>query len=251
MQSKPKILLYDLEVSRQVVEGYGNRWEFKVVKVLRHQLLMSYSYKWLGEKKIHFRHMHGYKDQKAFVESLAKLMDECDIAIAHNLNRFDDKMSNRFFIEHGIKPPAPYKRIDTLQVARSVAKFPGNSLNDLAEFLGLGMKEKITYADIETDFLENPTFPIINKMKKYNNKDVELLEGIYIKLRPYMKNHPNISVIDDAEGCPKCGSTDRHYRGYAYTNVTIYRRIRCNGCGGWYRERTQDKDIQNKPEFVN
>lgn len=248
-----KVLLYDLEVSRSIVEGYGNRWEFKVVKVVRHQFLMSYSYKWLGEKKIHFRHMHGYKTKKEFVESLAKLMNECDVAIAHNLNRFDDKMSNRFFIEEGIEPPAPYKRIDTLQVARSVAKFPGNSLNDLSEFLGLGSKEKITYADIEDDFINNPTWSILKKMEKYNKKDVELLEGIYLKLRPYMKNHPNMAIYGDAEGCPTCGSKDRDYlHSPVRTNTMTYRTLRCRNpeCGRTYRERMADKEMQNKPDFV-
>lgn len=148
---QPKILLYDLEVSRQVVEGYGNKWDFKVVKTLRHQQLMSYAYKWLGEKTIHFKHMHGFKEYKDFVQSLADIQNKADIVVAHN-SKFDNKMSNRFFIEQGIEPPKPYKTIDTLQVARSNFKFPGNSLNDLSEFLGIGEKEKITYADIETDF---------------------------------------------------------------------------------------------------
>lgn len=249
--TQAKILFEDLEVSRQIVEGYGNKWEFKVVKILRHQFLMSYSYKWLGEKPIHFRHMHGYKDMKTFVQSLRDLEDEADIIIGHNLNRFDDKMGNRFYIEHGIDPPSPYKMIDTLQIARSVFKFPGNSLNDLAEFLGVGKKEKITYADIETDFIANPTVSIINKMKKYNNKDVELLEGIYLKMRPFIRNHPNLSVIGDSRACPKCGGKHLNYRGYAYTNTMKYHRVQCQDCRGWFRERVADKEEQNKPDYVN
>jgi len=248
---KSRILLYDLEVSREVVEGYRNKYEFNVVKVLRHQFMMSYSYKWLGEKTIHFRHMHGYEDMKSFVQSLRDLEDEADITIAHNLRRFDDVMGNRFYIEHGIDPPSPYKTIDTLQVARSTFKFPGNSLNQLAEFLGIGKKEKITYADIETDFINNPTWSVINKLKKYNNKDVELLEGIYLKMRPYMKNHPNLAVMGDSTGCPKCQGHNVQYNGLRYTNTMVYRRVFCKDCRSWFKERQSDKDIQNKPDFVN
>lgn len=245
-----KILLYDLEVSRSIVEGYGTRWEYKPVKFIRHQLLMSYSYKWLGEKKIHFRHMHGYADQTAFVQSLADIIDQADITIAHNLKRFDDPMGNTLFITNDVSPPSPNHQIDTLQVARRVFKFPSNSLNDLAEYLDLGSKEKITYADIEDEFLRGPSLSIIRKMQKYNDKDVKLLEAIYLKLRPYMKNHPNIAVMGDAEGCPRCGSHDRQYRGYRYTNTMVYRQMHCNNCKAWYRERTADKDIQNRPEFA-
>lgn len=251
MAGGAKILLYDLEVSRQIVEGYGNKWEFKVVKTLRHQFMMSYAYKWLGEKHIHFRHMHGYDSMKDFVESLRDLEDKADITIAHNLRRFDDKMGNRFYIEHGIDPPSPYKMIDTLQVARSVAKFPGNSLNDLAEFLDVGKKEKITYADIETDFIENPTWGVIKKMEKYNKKDVELLEGIYLKLRPFMKNHPNVAIYGNSEGCPKCGSTDRDYlHSPVRTNTMTYRSLRCRSCHTTYRERVADKEMQSKPDYI-
>src|SRR5690606_10827209 len=130
-------------------------------------------------------------------------------------------------------------------------KFEGNSLNDLCEYLDIGQKEKITYADLEHDFLHNPTWSVIKKMKKYNEMDIELLEKLYLKLRPWHKTHPNLSVMGDAEACPKCQSTNRQYRGYIYTNTTVYRRLQCKDCGGWFKERTQDKDLQNKPEFVN
>ena len=251
MAGGARILLYDLEVSRSIVAGYGNKWDYKVVKMIRPQILMCYAWKWLGDKRINFRSMHDYPSEKEFVQSLRDLLDECDIAIAHNLKRFDDKMSNRFIVHQDIPPPSPYKQIDTLTVARSTFKFESNSLNDLGEYLGLGQKEKITYADLEDDFIENPTWSIINKMSKYNKQDIVLLEKIYLRLRPWIKNHPNLSVMGNAEACPKCQSTNRHYRGYQYTNTTVYRRIQCQDCRGWYRERTQDKDIQNRPEYVN
>jgi hypothetical protein len=251
MNNKPRILLYDLEVSRTVVEGYGNKYDFKVVKVTRHQTLMSYAYKWLGEKKIHFRHLHGYKTYRDFVQSLADIHEGADIAVAHN-SRFDDRMSSRFFIKEGIEPPAPFKSIDTLTAARRYFKFQGNSLNELSEYLEIGQKEKITYADIETDFLENPTWSVIKKMERYNKKDVELLEGIYLKMRPFMKNHPNVANYGTPEGCPNCGSPSRDYlHSPQKTNTMTYRSVRCRDCHHPYRERVADKDIQNKPDFVN
>lgn len=249
---QPKILLYDIEVSRAVVEGYGNKWEFKVVKVKRHQMLMSFSWKWLGEKQVHFHHMHGYATYKEFVESLSKTLAQSDIIVAHNGINFDDKMSNTFFITEGVEIPPPYKSIDTCRVARQKLKFPSNSLNDLGEYLEVGTKEKITYSDIEDDFMSHkPSWKSIKHMEKYNNQDVVLLEKIYYKLRPLMQNHPNVAVRGDADGCPKCGSHDRIYWGYTYNNTTTYRRIKCKGCGGWYRERVLNKDLQNRPEFVN
>lgn len=221
--------------------------------MIRPQILMCYAYKWLGDSRTYFRSLHEYKTEKEFVESLRDLLDECDIAVAHNLKRFDDKMSNRFIIHQDLAPPSPYKQIDTLTVARSVFKFESNSLGELGEYLDLGSKEKITYADLEEDFLsDNPKPATIRNMKKYNVQDVVLLEKVYIRLRPWMKNHPNTNIFNETtEGCPKCGSTNRQYRGYSYTNVCKYHKLQCNDCGGWYRERTQDKTIQIKPDYVN
>ena len=250
--NKPKIILYDLEVSQAIVGGYGSKWEFKVIKVIRPQMLMSYSWKFLGEKNVHFSHMHGYKTYKEFVESLSKTLAQADVIVAHNGINFDDKMANTFFITEGVELPPPYKSIDTCRVARQKLKFPSNSLNDLGEYLGVGKKEKITYADVEDDFMsDNPSWKSIKQLEKYNNKDVKLLEAVYLKLRPLITNHPNMAVRGDSDGCPKCGSHNGNYRGFAYSNTTIYRRIRCMDCGGWYRERMQDKDVQNKPEYVN
>lgn len=239
MNDKPKVLLYDLEVSRDIVEGYGNKWEFKVVKTVRHQELMCYAYKWLGESKTHYVSRHNFNDYGDFVHSLWNILDEADIAIAHNGIKFDNKMANRFFVKEDMSPPSPYKSIDTLRVARGVFKFQANGLNDLGEYLGLGKKEKIGYADIETDFMENPTPKVERLMKKYNIQDVVLLEKIYLRLRPYIRNHPNMGDIAMINGaCPKCESTKLEKRGFNTRRNGKTQRYQCMNCGGWSNEAT-------------
>ena len=237
MKNKAKIVLYDIEVSRDIVEGYGNRWEFKVVKTVRHQELMCFAYKWLGEKKVHYVSRHDFATYREFVQSLWDILDEADIAIAHNGARFDNKMANRFFVKEGMGPTSPYKTIDTLQVARGAFKFQSNGLNDLAEFLELGSKKKITYADIEDEFLNNPTPRVERLMKQYNVQDVVLLEKIYLKLRPYIKNHPNLCDLMRLHGaCPKCGSTKLQKRGFNKAAAGDKQRYQCQNCSGWCSE---------------
>lgn len=237
MKTKAKVLLYDIEVSRDIVEGYGNKWEFKVVKTVRHQELMCFAYKWLGEKKIHYVSRHDFATYKEFVEALWEILDEADITIAHNGNKFDNKMANRFFVKEGLGPVSPYKSIDTLQVARNTFKFQSNSLNDLGEYLGLGSKRKITYADIENDFLNNPTPKIERLMKEYNIQDVVLLENIYNTFRPYIKNHPNLGdLLQRDQICPKCGSDHLQKRGVNKRRNGEVQRYQCQNCGGWTNE---------------
>lgn len=252
MSHQAKILFFDLEVSRAIVAGYGNKWEFKVVKFLQHQKLMCYAYKFQGDKKITFIHMHQFKTYRDFVQSLADVLSEADIVVAHNLKRFDEPMSNTFFVTEGIKPPTPYKTVDTLLVARRVFKFPSNSLNDLAEHLGIGSKLSITYADLEDDFMSaKPKRKTIKLMDEYNRKDVEILERLYDIELPHMKNHPNVAVYGDGSGCPACGHPKFWTeRGLRVTSTMRYKSLRCKKCDTPYRERLADKDFQARPTFV-
>ena len=77
-------------------------------------------------------------------------------------------------------------------------------------------------------------------MKEYNIEDVRSLEQVYLAMRPWITDHPNINVkIEEVDRmyCTKCGSSDLQKRGYAYTTFHTYHRFRCNSCGGWSRSR--------------
>lgn len=233
-----KIILYDLEVSRSLVEGYGNRWDFRVIKFIRPQELMCYSWKELGEKHVHFVSRHDFKTYHEFVKSLQELLDGADITIAHNGGSFDDKMANRFFVIEGLTPPSPRKTIDTKREAKRWFRFESNSLDDLGQFLGLGRKETVGYADLEDDFIsKHPSRKTINLMRKYNDQDVKLLEKVYYRLLPFMATHPNVGDIRQVDGiCPKCGSNNLHKRGFNHRRNGSTQRYQCQSCYGWCSE---------------
>lgn len=235
---QPKILLFDLEVSRDIVAGYGNKYDFKVVKTIRHQELMCFAYKWLGDKKVSYISRHDVASQSYLVEHLRDILDEADIVIAHNGAKFDVRMANRFFVQQGLTPPSPYKVIDTLQIARRNFKFQSNSLNDLAAFLDLGKKESITYADLEDDFMsDNPSRKTLRLMEKYNKQDIILLEKIYQKLRPFMRNHPNVGDITQTDHvCPQCGGKNLEKRGFIFLRNGKKQRYQCKDDGSWSTE---------------
>lgn len=256
VERTPKLLFYDLEVCRDIVEGYGNKWDFKPVKWVRHQELMCYSYKWRGDKAPTFVYRHQFKTMRAFVQSLRDLLHAADIAVAHNGKKFDDKMSMRFILKNNIDPPSPFFQVDTLQVARSKFKFPGNSLNDLAEYLELGQKESITYKDLEDDFMSgNPKKTTIKLMKMYNNKDVELLEKLYDKLLPYIPNHPNMARLSNTfDACPQCGA-EGHNIGrekFRPTKLGLYMQYRCKVCKKYFQStKPVDRLHDVKPYYRN
>lgn len=234
--AKTKILIYDIEVSRETVQGYRNGWDFKVVKQVKNQELMCFAYKWLGEKKVHYVSRNHVGGSKALVEHLWRILDEADIAIGHNSNGFDNKMSNRFFLEAGLGPVSPYKSIDTYRSARNIGKFPSYGLDALSKFFGFGQKKKIGYADLEDEFMDNPSAKVERLMKEYNIEDVVLTEKLYMKLRPYIKNHTNLGDLQGERGlCPKCGSSKLEKRGIK-NNKQEYQ---CKNCYGWCNDSSK------------
>lgn len=156
-------------------------------------------------------------------------MDSAEVIIAHNGDSFDIKKINCRFIIHKINPPSPYKTIDTKKVAKRVAAFDSNSLNNLG--LDMGEGEKIQHrgfsmwegcmAGNRRDWAD---------MKKYNKQDVDLLEKVYLRLLPWITNHPG-----HTSGCESCGSDRLQSRGEVATRRGNFRRFQCQDCGGWSR----------------
>lgn len=235
-----KIILYDLEVTRSLVEGYGNRWDFRVVKFIKPQVLMCYSWKELGEKNVHFVSWHDFKTYSDFVKSLHTLLNSADVTVAHNGGSFDDKMANRFFVLEGLAPPKPRKSIDTKREAQRHFRFESNKLDDLGNFLGVGRKENITYADLEDDFMTySPKRKTVQLMKRYNNQDVRVLEEVYLKMRPYMSSHPNLGDLTQIDGvCPKCLSDDLKLEGTHARRGGRVQSFSCRNCGGWCNDNS-------------
>lgn len=63
-------------------------------------------------------------------------------------------------------------------------------------------------------------------MSDYNVVDVTILEEIYLKLRPWIKKHPNIGNLMDVNkvSCSICGHTDLETMtgNYYYTSIGKY-----------------------------
>ena len=236
-----KILLYDLEVSPTLAWTYG-LWKTNVIKVEQNPSIMSISWRWYGEDVTHHESLASIPRKGktnanlALVKLIRGLFDEADIVVAHNANRFDNKVAVASFLRYNLTPPSPYKTVDTLTVARSVARFNSNSLNSLGEILGLGKKTAVTHSDLWYDCLKGSK-KAWDQMRIYNNQDVDLLYAIYERLRPYIKNHPNLGDLMRLNGaCPKCGSTKLQKRGFNKAAAGDKQRYQCQNCGGWCSE---------------
>lgn len=250
------ILILDIETAPKVAYV----WRFfkenvGAKQVLKHGHIMSFAAKWLDSDEIVYEE-NRKEDDKRIVASLVKLFDVADIVVAHNGDRFDFPQVMGRALVHGIKPPSPYKIVDTLKTAKREFAFPSNSLQYLAIALGCDEKENHKQFPGFELWLEclRGNEAAWKEMKMYNIQDVIVLEEIYLKMRPFIRNHPNVAVFGDNAKmqCPKCGGYHLQKRGFAYTNVGKYQRYRCTDCGGWARTRfTQKTKEESKNLIVN
>jgi hypothetical protein len=202
---------------------------------------MSFAAKWLDGKEVMYEENRTEND-KVIIEKLVYLLNEADIVIAHNGAQFDLPQIRARALVHGIKPPSPVKIVDTYKVAKKEFNFPSNSLEYLCDVLGCKIKKgghkKFPGFELWLECLRKNE-EAWAELKEYNIDDVLALQEVYLKMRPWMTDHPNVALYNDDEAviCPKCDSPDIQWRGYAYTQVGKYHRYQCNHCGGWGRTR--------------
>lgn len=243
---KQRVILYDLETGPLVTYNWG-LWEQNALGIIKDWELLSFSYKILGEKKVVCVSRNQFKDKtdKTITKKLWHILNEADITVAHNGLSYDKKKSNAKFLEHGLTPPSPSIMIDTLKVAKKHFKLSSNKLNDLAKLLGVGQKESTGGFKLWVDCLAG-----IRRawriMRRYNKKDVLLLERVYNKLLPWIDNHPRIT--SNPEACSNCAGICFQSRGTVITKVGEFRRFVCQKCGRWVRSRVGEKS--DKPKYV-
>lgn len=232
----PKVLLFDIETAPNLAYVWG-KYEQDVIAFKSEWYILSVAYKWLGEKEVNCLTIQGKKgNDKTLVQKLRDLFDQADVIIAHNGDAFDIKKARARFIFHGLKPPSQFATVDTLKVAKKYFNFNSNRLNDLGIYLKVGEKVKHTGFDLWLGCIQdkNSSWKLL---KKYNKQDVVLLEKVYNKLLPWMERHPHMSLLQDKNGCPKCGSDEVVKDGIRANSMSLQQQWKCKSCHGYYLTR--------------
>lgn len=254
-KNKSRVLIYDIEVTALNIDAWAT-YETSAIRVNREWYMLCFAYKWLGDKKTKVVALPDFatykKDKRNDIEvcrELHKLFNEADVIIAHNGDAFDQKKTNARFLAHDFEPPSSYHQIDTLKLARKHFKLTSNRLNDLGQYLKVGKKVETGGYDLWVGCM-NGDKKAWGKMKKYNKQDVDLLEQVYLKLRPWATTHPNMANIEGRpEACPICGVEGFMWaQGVRYTKTGQYRRFQCKDCGAYSSQRNQEKG--DRPNYV-
>lgn len=249
----PKILVFDIETAPLrafVFQKSVYKSNINSDQVISEWFMLCWSAKWLLDGTIMSDKLTSTEakneDDFRIVKSLWELLDEADIVIAHNGDSFDIPNMNTRLIVHGFLPPTPYQQIDTKVIAKKQFGFTHNSLDALAKLFKLGGKIETKF-ELWTKCVDGDN-SALKEMEVYNREDVKLLEEVYLKLRPWIRSHPNIGLYLDSETevCPNCGSSNIVWLNdkYYYTQTQKYPIYRCS-CGGFGRSR---KSVLTKQE---
>lgn len=252
--SEPRILLADIETSPVLCWTWGLfKQNIGLPQIVRDSHLLTWAAKWIGDDHVMYDSLPANKETYGndpyndihLVESIWHLLDEADIVIGQNGDRFDWPKINARMLYHGILPPSPFKTIDTLKIAKGSLRLTSNKLDWMARFLFEDTKDKTDF-DLWTGCIAGNK-KSWSKMVDYNIKDVTLLEDVYMELRPWARTHPNMALYHDEEVvcCPRCGSSHITKNGTRTSKTMLgrYQQYHCEDCGAYPRGR---KNLNSK-----
>lgn len=207
---------------------------------------LCWAAKWLDKKKVMFDSVYQSKE-KDMVQGAWQLLDEADAVIHYNGTRFDVPTLNKEFLKHGLLPPSPYKQIDLLRTVRQQFRFHSNKLDEVLKQLGMSAKVEHKGHELWTECMAKDP-KAWKVMEKYNRRDVTIMEGLYKRLLPWIKGHPNFGLYVDENRpvCNKCGGHSLQKRGLARTITMTYQRFQCSDCGSWLKERKNNTSARRK-----
>lgn len=187
--------------------------------------------KYVGDKKKYF--FSEWDDGKLpMLEGIHALMSEADAIVTYNGDKFDLPVLTGEFVLAGMNPPPPVTSIDVYRTVRGF-RLGIHKLGYVGPLLQVGAKVKhagfgLWKAVMAGDPKARAT------MRRYNIQDVVMLEKLYLRVLPFIKNHPHMGSTSK-NGCPACSSTKVQSRGFRRTRCFKIQRLQCQDCGSWHQ----------------
>lgn len=202
----PKVLYVDIETKPLKVWTWGT-WNQNIPlnMIIEDWSVLSWSAKWANspDDEVMYMDNRGKKgealmDDKKILKPLWKLMDEADIIIGQNSDRFDLPKLNARFIEHRMGCPSEFQTIDTYKMASSKFGFTSNKLEYMTHKLNKKYKKQ-NHDEFHGfklwDECIKGNLKAWKSMEKYNKYDVLSLEELFLELAEYIKNEKITSVL--------------------------------------------------------
>jgi DNA polymerase elongation subunit (family B) len=228
---EPRILTIDIETSPNVAYVWG-LWDQNVgiSQLIEPSRVLCVAAKWHGEKDVVY--VDERAGRKKMVQRVWDLLDQADIVVGYNHEKFDIPHLHREFLLAGLLPPSPYQTIDLLKVNRRRFKFPSNRLGYVSEALGIGSKLETGGQALWRDVLAGDERAWA-RFQKYNIQDVRLTEELFDLLSPWIRLPHRGQWSGEMRSCYACGSTELVPMGVIYGKAVSYPKAQCSDCGAW------------------
>lgn len=257
----PKIAVGDIETF-PALSYHFNFWNVNIgyENTVEDTSLMSSAFKWLEQPECFYvdqSKKKNVRDDLHQLEQVRRVLQEADFVVAHNGIKFDLRKLRGYMALRGLAPFEPARVIDTLRLNKRVFEFDRQSLQWTTErttdtpksshslFPGFKMWRECLAGNKEA-WKEN---------RIYNITDITSLEEMYLNLRGWYEQHPNLGpFMEVAAGehvCPNCGSSDVYItKRNRKTDVGIYNQYRCNPCGKYSRGRYLVKNKEERSHIL-
>lgn len=234
--TEPRILTLDIETSPH--EGYFWRMfdeNIQLAFLKRPSRIISVGRHWLGDpvSEVRYDDVWPHTNERMRRRMLRRVyadLSKADAVITFNGAKFDLPKLTGEFLMAGMDPLPPLTSIDVYRTTRRMG-FASNKLEFVAPLLGCGRKMPSS-SELWRDYVEGDD-RARDKMRRYNIRDVVVLERVFNRVRSYIRPFPRLY---DPPACPDCGGTHAEKRGYRKMEVFKVERWHClsKGCGRWY-----------------
>ena len=252
--TEPKILFMDLENVQHMQHIFhpGNLARKRAAGFCTDlAYILVFGYKWLGQPAQYIlpdmkqfkRIPHDINEiDKTLCAKALEIMHEADMVITWYGSGHDWGFLTGRSIKHGMVLAPNIIHLDLYKVASKQMNVSSNRLDNIAKILGCEMKTKVSNILWPRCWMGDKE--ALLEMGSYCKQDVNVLEQVYLKMRPLIKNHPHIGAIShgDKSLCRTCGSGRYRENGtYALTSGTLYKRLKCLDCQASFKGWRIDK----------
>lgn len=256
---EPKILVLDIETAPITAYVWGLFDQNIGLNQIKYDwYFLMWAAKWYGDPAskvilMDNRRAKNIRDDRRLVKGLWKLLNEADIVITQNGDKFDLRKFNARAIIHGLPPVDPFKSTDTLKESRKVFGFTSHKLEYMTEHVNKKYKklkhEKYPGFELWKAVLAGDQ-QAWKDMGIYCVHDVLATDEFFTTIRGWIKLQNIARYFDDDKMRCRCGSINVYKKGFVYTDMGKYQGYKCKDCGKRPRGNTNLFSASKRKKFL-
>jgi len=251
-----KVLTLDIETSPHLCYSF-QVWNTNIapIQIVEPTRMLSFAAKWEHENRVMFESEFDFTQAEEFaprvaweerhhhmVEKAWELLNNADVVVGYNSDKFDLRHLNREFRLAGLGLPSPFASVDLYKVIKADEEWLSHKLAYVTERYRLTGKMTNDGFALWRGCLEGDP-KMWRQMRRYNKRDVVTTEEL-LHACSDLTSMPALALYDDEpilEGhCPTCREQGQR-RGFAYTKTRRYPRYFCPTDKKWFRGNRSDR----------